>query len=168
MMKQNTKKEPKEVKRKDWVIRRNLDRIRVSAAPPLPSNPSRHSQVSLAENVWKNSLLLRKIDEKIKEKKKLELEWIKRIMEKNQWKRNVRGTKMSGRTQTDRFQELLPRLKRSNMYKLPEFHQRGITVHPASGYGTNIMQWKTKKEPKEVKAKMESSGGTWRGCMCRE
>jgi len=60
---------------------------------------------------------------------------------------------MSGRTQTDRFQELLPRLKRSNMYKLPEFHQRGITVHPASGYGTNIMQWKTKKEPKEVKGK---------------
>jgi len=31
-------------------------------------------------------------------------------------------TKMSGRTRTDRFQQLLPRLKCSNMYKPPEVH----------------------------------------------
>jgi len=61
---------------------------------------------------------------------------------------------MSGRTQTDRFQELLPTLKRSKMYKLPEFHQRGITIHTASGYGTNIMKWNTQKESKEVKSKV--------------
>ena len=37
MIKQKTKKEPKEVKSKDGVIRRNLDTIRVSAATPLPT-----------------------------------------------------------------------------------------------------------------------------------
>ena len=42
-------KEPKQEKSKVEVIRRNLDRIRISAATPLPSNPSRHSQVSLIE-----------------------------------------------------------------------------------------------------------------------
>ena len=44
-------KEPKKAKSKDEVTRRNLDRnlnrIRISADTPLPSNPSRHSQVSL-------------------------------------------------------------------------------------------------------------------------
>ena len=39
------------------------------------------------------------------------------------------------------------------MYKLPEVCQQGSTVHTASGYGTNIMNWNTKKEPKEVKSK---------------
>ena len=40
-------KETKRAKCKDEVIRRILDRIHISAATPLPSNPSRHSQVSL-------------------------------------------------------------------------------------------------------------------------
>ena len=43
-------KEPKQAKSKDEVIRRNLDRIHISTATPLPSNPSRHSQVSLIKN----------------------------------------------------------------------------------------------------------------------
>ena len=34
-------KAPKQAKSKDEVIRRNLDRIHISAAIPLPSNPSR-------------------------------------------------------------------------------------------------------------------------------
>ena len=42
----SNQKEPKQAKIKDEVIRRNLDRICISAAIPLPSNPSRHSQVS--------------------------------------------------------------------------------------------------------------------------
>ena len=42
----SNQKEPEQAKRKDEVIRRNLDRIHISAATPLPSNPSRHSQVS--------------------------------------------------------------------------------------------------------------------------
>ena len=74
---------------------------------------------------------------------------------KKKTNRNVKGTKMSGRTQTDRFQKLLPRLKHSNMYKLPEIRQWGSTVHTASAYGTNIMKWKTKKDPKEEKSKDE-------------
>ena len=53
----------------------------------------------------------------------------------------------------DRFQQLLPRIKRSKRFKLPEVRQRGSTVHTASGYGTNIMKGKTKKEPEEVKRK---------------
>ena len=44
-----TKKEPKAVKSTDGVIRRNLDRIWVSAATPQPSNPSRRSKMSLTE-----------------------------------------------------------------------------------------------------------------------
>ena len=40
-------KEPEQAKIKDEVIRRNLNRIHISAATPLPSNPSWHSQVSL-------------------------------------------------------------------------------------------------------------------------
>ena len=44
-------KEPKQAKSKDEVIRRNLDRIRISAATPLPPNPSRHSQVSLIQRI---------------------------------------------------------------------------------------------------------------------
>ena len=42
-------KEPKQAKRKDEVISRNLDRIRISAATPLPSNTSKRSQVSLIQ-----------------------------------------------------------------------------------------------------------------------
>ena len=43
-------KEPKQAKSKDEIIRRNLDRIRVSTATPAPSNPCRCSQVSLIKN----------------------------------------------------------------------------------------------------------------------
>jgi len=50
-MKERTKKERDEVESKDGVIRRNLDRIRVSAATPLPSNPSRCSPVNLTEKI---------------------------------------------------------------------------------------------------------------------
>ena len=45
----SNQKEPKQAKIKYDVIRRNLDRIRISAATSLPSNPSRHSQVSLIQ-----------------------------------------------------------------------------------------------------------------------
>jgi len=48
-MKRGTNREPEEVKSKDGVIRRNLDRIRVSAVTPQPSKSSRCSQVSLTE-----------------------------------------------------------------------------------------------------------------------
>ena len=48
----SNQKEPEQAKSKDEVIRRNLDRIHISAATPLPSNPSRHSQVS---NILKNN-----------------------------------------------------------------------------------------------------------------
>ena len=44
-------KEPEQAKSKDEVIRRNLDRIRISADTPLPSNLSRHSQVSLIQKI---------------------------------------------------------------------------------------------------------------------
>ena len=47
-------KEPKQTKRKDEVIRRNLDRIHISAATPPPSSPFRHSQVSLIQKKKKN------------------------------------------------------------------------------------------------------------------
>ena len=39
-------KEPEQAKGKAEVIKRNLNRIHISAATPLPSNPSKHSQVS--------------------------------------------------------------------------------------------------------------------------
>ena len=58
--------------------------------------------------------------------------------------RSVKGTKMAGRTWIDRFQQLLPKDKHSNRYKLPEARQWGSTVHPASGYGANIIKLKTK------------------------
>ena len=45
----SNQKEPEQAKRKDEVIRRNLDRIRISAATPPHSNTSRHSQVSLIQ-----------------------------------------------------------------------------------------------------------------------
>ena len=38
-------KEPEQGKSKDEIIRRNLDRIHISADTPLPSNPSKHNQV---------------------------------------------------------------------------------------------------------------------------
>ena len=60
---------------------------------------------------------------------------------------------MSGRTRTDKFQQLLPKLKHSNMYKLPEVRQWGSTVYIASGYGTNIIKRKTENESEEVKGK---------------
>ena len=43
----SNQKEPEQVKSKDEGIRRNLNMIHISAAATLPSNPSRHSQVSL-------------------------------------------------------------------------------------------------------------------------
>ena len=46
----SNQKEPKQAKSNDEVIRRNLDRIHISSAAPLPSNPSRNSQVSLIQN----------------------------------------------------------------------------------------------------------------------
>ena len=49
----SNEKEPKQAKTKDEVIRRNLDRIHISAATSLPSNPSRHSQVSLIQKNFK-------------------------------------------------------------------------------------------------------------------
>ena len=49
----SNEKEPKQEKNKDEVIRRDLDRIHISAATPLPSNPSRYSQVSLIEKINK-------------------------------------------------------------------------------------------------------------------
>ena len=45
-------KEHKQAKSKDEVIRRNLDGIHISAATPLPSNPSRNSQVSLFQKKY--------------------------------------------------------------------------------------------------------------------
>ena len=48
-MKRKTKQEPEEVKSKDGVVRRNLHRIRISAATPRPSNPSKRSQVRFTE-----------------------------------------------------------------------------------------------------------------------
>ena len=74
----------------------------------------------------------------MKKKKKQELERIKRIVKKK-LERSVKGTKMSGRTQTDRFPQLLPRLKRSKRNKSQEVCQRGSTVNAKSGYGTNIL-----------------------------
>ena len=50
----SNQKGPKQAKRKDEVIRRNLDRIRISAAVPLPSNPCRHSQISLIKKAKQN------------------------------------------------------------------------------------------------------------------
>ena len=45
----SNQKELKQAKSKDEVIKRNLDRIHISDATPLPSNPSRHSQVSIIQ-----------------------------------------------------------------------------------------------------------------------
>ena len=50
----SNQKEPKQAKSNDEVIRRNLDRIHISAATPLPSNLSRHSQVSHSKNINKS------------------------------------------------------------------------------------------------------------------
>ena len=43
------RRNPNKQKTKDEVIRRSLDRIRISAGTPLPSNPSRHSKVTLTK-----------------------------------------------------------------------------------------------------------------------
>ena len=43
----SNQKEPEQAKSKDEVIRKNLNRIHISAATPLPSNTSKYSQVSL-------------------------------------------------------------------------------------------------------------------------
>ena len=53
------RRSPKKQKAK-MVIRRNPDRIRISAATPLPSNPSRHSQVNLK---FKNKKKLKKTEQ---------------------------------------------------------------------------------------------------------
>ena len=47
----SNQKEPEQAKSKDEVIRRNLDRTHISAATPLPSNPSRYNQVSLIQKI---------------------------------------------------------------------------------------------------------------------
>ena len=52
----SNQKEPKQAKSKDEVIKRNLDRIHISAAAPLPSNSSRHSQVSLIQKKKKKRI----------------------------------------------------------------------------------------------------------------
>ena len=53
----SNQKEPKQAKNNDEVIRRNLDRIRVSTATFLPSNPSRHSQVRYGSMCWSSASL---------------------------------------------------------------------------------------------------------------
>ena len=50
----SNQEEPEQAKSKDEVIMRNLDRTQVSAANPLPLNSSRHSQVSLIQNLFFN------------------------------------------------------------------------------------------------------------------
>ena len=59
----SNQKEPKQAKSKDEVIRRNLDRIHISAATPLPSNPTRYSQVSL---IKKKYIYITQIKKKLK------------------------------------------------------------------------------------------------------
>ena len=51
----SNQKEPKQAKSKDEVIRRNLDRIRVSAAAPLTSKPI---QAQPSEPYSKNLIIL--------------------------------------------------------------------------------------------------------------
>ena len=60
----SNQKEPEQAKSKDEVIRRNLDRIRVSVAAPLPSKPSRHSQVSLIQKnkIKSKRILIKKLN----------------------------------------------------------------------------------------------------------
>ena len=50
----SNQKEPKQAKSKDEEIRQNLDRICISSATSLPSNPSKHSHVSLIKNKKNN------------------------------------------------------------------------------------------------------------------
>ena len=51
----SNQKEPKQAKIKDDIIRRNLDKIHISAATTLPSNTSRHSQVNLIQKKIKET-----------------------------------------------------------------------------------------------------------------
>ena len=56
----SNQKEPKQAKSNNEVISKNLDRIHISVATPLPSPPSRHSQVSLfpkIKNEKKNQII---------------------------------------------------------------------------------------------------------------
>ena len=46
----HNEKEPKQAKSKRELLMRNLDRIHISAATSLPSNPSMHSQESFIKN----------------------------------------------------------------------------------------------------------------------
>ena len=55
-------KEPEQAKQKDQVIRRNLDRIPISAATPLPSNPSRQSQVRLIKKKFFKEPISKKLN----------------------------------------------------------------------------------------------------------
>ena len=55
-MKQKTKKGPEEVKSRDGVIRRNLDRIRVSVATPRPSRQSKPIKAEQCEPARKKFL----------------------------------------------------------------------------------------------------------------
>ena len=52
----SNQKEPKKAKSKDEVTRKNLDRIRISGATPLPSNALMHSQVSIIKNNNNNTI----------------------------------------------------------------------------------------------------------------
>ena len=47
----SNQKEPKQAKSRDEVIRRNLNRIHISAATPLPSNPSSNNQVRVIHKI---------------------------------------------------------------------------------------------------------------------
>ena len=49
------RRNPNKQKSKVEVIGRNLDRIHISTAPPLPSNPSRHCQVSFMQKKLKKN-----------------------------------------------------------------------------------------------------------------
>ena len=53
----SNQKEPEQAKRKDEVIRRNLDRIRISAAF-LPSNPSKPIQAQPSEPFSKKNVII--------------------------------------------------------------------------------------------------------------
>ena len=57
----SNQKKHKQAKNKDEVIRRNLARDHISAATPLPSNPPKHSQVSLNNNKNNKKTQIKKI-----------------------------------------------------------------------------------------------------------
>ena len=67
-----------------------------------------------------NSLLLRQIDEEREEQRtKQEIEWIKRNVKNYKERWEEQRTEIAGRTQKNRFQQLLRRFKCSNRYNIP-------------------------------------------------